>query len=845
VKGFRLLELGRALAAAAASFVLVFACSTPSYHFVDSTKDLGHCSNGAIDPDTGETDIDCGGPDCHGCALGAQCNVQSDCSDGQCLAGFCQEPGCSNGVQDGAETGVDCGGGCAGCATGQPCNSGEDCDSGVCPDGHCAAPACDDQVRNGTELGIDCGGPKCDGCPFDFPCNVDADCSSNSCDSMTHKCVLSCAKGTDECDGDYDDPCETNLLTDKRSCGACGHQCDLPNADSICVGGECQIDMCRGSFERCSTDGGDGCLTNLDNDPMNCGGCGKECAAVNGTPKCVNGKCQNTCNDDFGDCDGDPTNGCETSTKDVQNCGACGKVCAEPAGKTANCVDGKCGTSVCDDGTADCDADGTCSYDTTTDPNNCGRCGRVCTASHGQAACQNGECVVVACDPGFDNCNQEDEGGGYADGCEADLSDSSGNCGACHQSCSFKHGNGACQNGACVVTSCESGFFDCDSDASNGCEADISSDPKNCGGCKNVCQATNATPTCMDSQCGQKCTAPFAHCVSGASGCETDTSSSTQHCGDCDTVCSQAGATSASCEAGECAPPACDGSHLNCDSAKAGGNANGCETDITLPSNCGACGNVCPSSAPQCVNVGGNYRCQATITVVNNVSGNATGTTLSIAHTLGAGSNRLLLAAVVMESTNSSGLAGARPASVTYGSVAMTASGSQTSDPGTVAYDNPYVYYYFLSEDGLPSTGQTLKITGTANKVAMVAADLVELAGVDPKNPIVLGTGKALANSGGSCAATGPVTTTIPGTTLFVLSAAHYAGTANVTGNQLLTPPLWNPGQIGSNQVRAYATLGGTDTTVIAPGTYTIGFTYQWCNPAAVLPIGVVPYRQP
>jgi hypothetical protein len=175
----------------------------------------------------------------------------------------------------------------------------------------------------------------------------------------------------------------------------------------------------------------------------------------------------------------------------------------------------------------------------------------------------------------------------------------------------------------------------------------------------------------------------------------------------------------------------------------------------------------------------------------------------------------------------------------------MTASGSQTSDPGAAAYDNPYVYYYFLTEGNLPSTGQTLKVTGTANKVAMVAADLIEFAGVDPSNPIVLGTGKALANSGGSCAATGPVTTVVPGTALFVLSAAHYAGTANVTGAQLLTPPLWNPGQIGANQVRAYATIGGTDTTVIAPGTYTIGFTYQWCNPAGVLPIGLVPYRQP
>ncbi|HTQ04098.1 MAG TPA: hypothetical protein VMI54_09580 [Polyangiaceae bacterium] len=827
-----------------ATLVIVFACSTPSYNFVKN-NDLGHCSNGVLDADTGETDVDCGGPDCHGCTLGGQCNVQSDCSEGQCLAGYCQTPGCSNGVQDGQETAVDCGGTCPGCATGQPCNVDGDCASGVCPDGHCASATCNDMVRNGQELGIDCGGPKCDGCPIDSPCNVDGDCLSGACDPTTHKCVLSCLPGTADCNGDPSDGCETNTLTDTRSCGTCGHQCDLPNADSLCVGGQCQIDKCRGAFDRCSTDQGDGCQTNTDNDVSNCGGCGIECAAVNGTPSCVSGNCQIDCAADFGDCDGDPSNGCEASTKDVDNCGSCGNKCPAPGGKTPNCVKGKCGTSVCDTGLGDCNGNGTCEFDITSDPMNCGRCGRVCSALHGNADCENGECVITSCDDGFANCDSDASDGGYANGCEADLSSNSDNCGGCGKACSFKHGMGACQTSSCTVTSCDAGFFDCDMDASNGCEAEISSDPTNCGGCNHVCTAQNATPTCTDSQCGAVCTAPFDHCVSGASGCETDTSSNTQHCGDCTTVCSQAGATSASCKNSQCQPPTCDSSHLNCDASKSGGNANGCETDITQPANCGACGNVCPSSAPACVSVGGAYRCQATVTHVNDVNGSATGTTLSIAHTLGAGTNRLLLAAIVMESTNTSGLAGARPASVLYGSVAMTASGSQTSDTGAAAYDNPYVYYYYLTEPDLPASGQTLKITGTANKVDMVAAELVEFAGVDPTNPIILGTGKALANSGGSCAATGPVTTTLPGTTLFVLSAAHYAGTATVTGAQLVNPPLWNPGQIGANQVRAYATYGGTDATVIAPGTYTIGFTYQWCNPAGVLPIGVVPYRQP
>lgn len=48
---------------------------------------------------------------------------------------------CFNGIQDGAETGVDCGG--PDCA---PC------------------PTCDDGIQNGGETGVDCGGPDCAPC---------------------------------------------------------------------------------------------------------------------------------------------------------------------------------------------------------------------------------------------------------------------------------------------------------------------------------------------------------------------------------------------------------------------------------------------------------------------------------------------------------------------------------------------------------------------------------------------------------------------------------------------------------------------------------------------------------
>ncbi|MEM9544739.1 MAG: M43 family zinc metalloprotease [Bacteroidota bacterium] len=64
-----------------------------------------------------ETGVDCGGPDCDAC------------------------PTCSDSVQNGSETGVDCG--------------GPDCD---------ACPTCSDGIQNGNESGVDCGGPDCAPC---------------------------------------------------------------------------------------------------------------------------------------------------------------------------------------------------------------------------------------------------------------------------------------------------------------------------------------------------------------------------------------------------------------------------------------------------------------------------------------------------------------------------------------------------------------------------------------------------------------------------------------------------------------------------------------------------------
>jgi hypothetical protein len=82
-----------------------------------------------------------------------------------CSPGVITPPSCSDGVQNFGETDVDCGGPeCGPCDDGLGCVQADDCMSQVCQGGVCQAPSCSDGVQNGTETGTDCGGP-CPACP--------------------------------------------------------------------------------------------------------------------------------------------------------------------------------------------------------------------------------------------------------------------------------------------------------------------------------------------------------------------------------------------------------------------------------------------------------------------------------------------------------------------------------------------------------------------------------------------------------------------------------------------------------------------------------------------------------
>lgn len=145
-----------------------------------------------------ETGIDCGGGTCPGCDAGGPCAIPGDCKTSVCTAGVCAMPTCNDGVKNGLETGTDCGGGpastCPACGVGSPCMVGTDCASGACSPMTmtCGAPGCGDGISNGFETGVDCGGGAASGCPAcgaGQPCGDDADCASGTACNPLMKCA--------------------------------------------------------------------------------------------------------------------------------------------------------------------------------------------------------------------------------------------------------------------------------------------------------------------------------------------------------------------------------------------------------------------------------------------------------------------------------------------------------------------------------------------------------------------------------------------------------------------------------------------------------------------------------
>jgi hypothetical protein len=195
------------------------------------------CSNGTQDGT--ETDIDCGGPSCDRCADNHKCLGPSDCQSNNCVEGLCapiNNQSCADGVRDGSETDVDCGGGsCPQCGNGRSCFQPSDCQSNNCQNGFCSQGAtCFDGVKNGNESDVDCGGGACPACSNGLACF-----NSNDCQSLTCSNGLCCGSGTLNCDGQSFNGCEVFPQSDSSNCGSCFNACAFNQTcqNGGCVGG--------------------------------------------------------------------------------------------------------------------------------------------------------------------------------------------------------------------------------------------------------------------------------------------------------------------------------------------------------------------------------------------------------------------------------------------------------------------------------------------------------------------------------------------------------------------------------------------------------------------------------
>ena len=110
-----------------------------------------------------ETGIDCGGncSPCPSCSDG----IKNGNETGIDCGGACPKcPTCNDGIKNGNETGIDCGGNCSPCPT---CSDGikNGNETGIDCGGSCSpCPTCSDGIKNGNETGVDCGG-TCVACP--------------------------------------------------------------------------------------------------------------------------------------------------------------------------------------------------------------------------------------------------------------------------------------------------------------------------------------------------------------------------------------------------------------------------------------------------------------------------------------------------------------------------------------------------------------------------------------------------------------------------------------------------------------------------------------------------------
>ncbi len=209
---------------------LLFGCSADSS---GGMMTMATCGDGI--KNGSESDVDCGGS-CGACANLKGCGGNSDCTSGVCTSGMCAAVSCTDALKNGGETDLDCGGAsCQPCGDNKACVAATDCSSGVCAGNVCQIASCSDGVKNGKETAMDCGGADCMPCDDNKACVAMTDCSSGVCLGKVCQ-VPSC-----------DDAVKNGKETDKDCGGADCTACAVGQAcknNSDCGAALCKATKC-------------------------------------------------------------------------------------------------------------------------------------------------------------------------------------------------------------------------------------------------------------------------------------------------------------------------------------------------------------------------------------------------------------------------------------------------------------------------------------------------------------------------------------------------------------------------------------------------------------------------
>jgi hypothetical protein len=509
-------------------------CDKDNVCEVNTTNDVNNCGS-------------CG----HICVYA---NAVASCVAGQCQMNACNSGfgNCNNNDVDGCEVNIQsnvshCGSCNAPCSTAH--GTSATCDQGLC------SLTCDTGFDN-------CNGPAAGASPADDGCEIDLLSDKLNCGgcggacSTVHgsapvcaqgKCSLTCDTGYLNCDGpaagssSNNNGCEAHKTDDVMNCGTCANVCSSANGTPTCSNGVCSI-TCNNLYGNCDNNAANGCETSLQSDTSHCGGCATVCSTNHATAACAAGTCQvQACSPGFGNCDANASNACELDTlSSVAHCGTCASGCngSCPAAcstphATPKCAAGVCAIATCNAGYLDCDAVSPtgCEINANTDPTHCGTCVTVCNSTNGTPGCSLGSCTI-SCNSLYGNCD-----GTVQNGCEKSLASDTSNCGVCGKVCGGAHGTPACNSGVCSIT-CDSGYGDCNSTNSDGCEIPLNT-VNNCGACGTKCLGLNANWTCAGLCVVASCLSSYGNCDGADSnGCESNFLTDMNHCGDCSTACS-------------------------------------------------------------------------------------------------------------------------------------------------------------------------------------------------------------------------------------------------------------------------------------------------------------------